>query len=326
MYSFDPAEYELICDIIGKIAEEYEIDSNEFINKFAGRMEEFVEVKPRPKTYTIRFLQRLLVPNADSSAVQFLNTGSEEQIKLVLSKKREPLKKNDYLSKSSPVVSGSDSASWAPPKREKKIVSELDSKLNKIRSDINKLAPSNYEKLSARICESITEECLSSISIFFFGEGLLQTAVRETYSKLCFELCQKFPLFCEILYTQCKKEFNVVLDEDLEDELIIKTMKKRISVGQFVVELFRNNAFKISAVIDCIKILLDYNKPLEYNVCHAVEIIMAVMNSGVSIKIIKKTSPYCDTLNKYYTDNLLTNRAKFKVEEMVAIAKAKKIL
>ncbi len=128
------------------------------------------------------------------------------------------------------------------------------------------------------------------------------------------------------MLTKSQKEFEIVISEDLEDEEIVNKMKKRISVGIFMVELLKAKMITVKVIILCVGRLIE--KPAEYDVCHACDILRLTIplvktRNGVVNKEITK---YCNILKDLNTKNLLTNRSKFKVDELLTVVSNHKIM
>lgn len=302
---------------------------------------------PHHRVYTLRFLQCLLISN-DNSPI-FVSTTDNVLVSSPNKKQPSPCRVRATItpsssllstiksSKSSPIITHKSDiiGSWNP-KREKKIVSESDEKLNKIRSDINKLAPENCDKLINRLCDTITqdEECLTYTASLFFGDGLFK--FKECYAKLCLELWKKFPnnSFQDIILSQCQKEFEakLTLDEDLEDDVIVSLMKTRIHIVYFMIELVKSRVLMLDSLELCVKKLVNRtvnaDMPNDFDVCHAVEILLIIIPLIIEHdkRKLNTVSPYCKALYQHFKNGTLSIRAKFKVEDLIIVAKNNKLI
>ncbi len=238
-----------------------------------------------------------------------------------------PLSSSDGVcfNKSAQPIQRGDSA-WNP-KKDRKEVSELDKKIGEIKSDVNKIAPENEAKITKRVVENITEECLPSVICFFFGDGLLSTNIREIYARLCCRLHEKFKSFQKLLLLQSQKVFeqHSVIPEGTDTEVMIEKMKMRLCVGVFMVDLLRVQLITANVVVLCIGTLMK-GAPDEYSVCHVADIMIfaiPLVKTKVSLGKLKEN---CEQLKELYDDEKLTNRAKFKVEELMTIVGKYKLL
>lgn len=309
---------------------------------------------PHHHVYTLRFLQCFLVSNDNSN--MFVNTSDNVLVSTPNKKPITPYKVKTHLnqpnitnsssaisnvktSKSLPMITHrSDIVGSWNPKREKKIVSELDEKLHKIRSDINKLAPDNCNKLINRLCETITQdgECLTYTASLFFGEGLFKLVIRECYAKLSLELWKNFETisFQDIILEQCHKEFDLKLniDEDIEDDVIVSLMKTRIHILYFMVELVKTNVLGFDSLELCIKKLaertLKDERPNDFDICHVTEIILIIIPLIIESdkRKLDMLSPYCKIVYQHFKNGKLSTRSKFKVEDLIIVAKNNKLI
>jgi hypothetical protein len=291
-----------------------------------------------PKAYTLEFLQQF-EKNAELKLSGVGTKDAPSFYKPKIFDQSEYIVKN-RLGASDPLLPVSrKEQKW----NAKKEMTELDLQLQKIKSDYNKLNIENEEKISTRICENFTKECIcTDFMVFFFGEGCLNQKYREMYARLCQKLDKQYPdIFKKALICQCQKEFEIRANEDMDDEEIIGIMKKRMSVGYFIIELYKVKIITTPIIIMCLTWLLNCSKaiqandyklmnyterPHDYDVCHTIDMLLGVIPLISNVKVLNKYNCFCLILQKYYTDKLLGCRNVFKVEELLKLTKQKKML
>jgi hypothetical protein len=224
---------------------------------------------------------------------------------------------------STPPVSRGENA-WIPTKSKKTEDDPLRIKLNKIRSDLNKISPDNEDIISDRICEESAEECIIELIPTFFDKGVLEQKYREIYARLCVKLNTKFPTaFIPALLKHCQHEFEIVVSEDDEEYEVLQVMKRRIGAIHFIVEMLKVKLLKPDILLLCIDKILkpssssNGKEKCEQDVCHVSELIIIatpiIKNKGVLTKL-RPTIDLIDNLHKY---QFLSQRSKFKIEDAV---------
>ncbi len=215
---------------------------------------------------------------------------------------------------------------WVPTKSKKAEDDPTKIKLNKIRSDLNKISPDNEDVISDRICEGLTEECIAEIIPTFFDKGVWEQKYREIYARLCVKLSEKFPTtFIPALLKHCQHEFEIRASEDDEDDVVMQIMKRRIGAIHFIVEMLKVKLLKPDIVLLCIDKILkiaendEKSEHDEHDICHASELIIIatpiIKNKGVLAKLQNSI----DLIKELHEHQFLSQRSKFKIEDAVKV-------
>jgi hypothetical protein len=212
---------------------------------------------------------------------------------------------------------------WVPTKSKKEETDPTKIKLNKIRSDLNKISPDNEDIISDRICEELVEECITELIPTFFDKGVWEQKYREIYARLCVKLNAKYPtVFIPALLKHCQHEFEIKVSEDDEDDIVLQVMKRRIGAAHFIVEMLKVKLLKPDIILLCIDKILkvsENSEKCEQDVCHVSELIIIatpiIKNKGVLIKL----RPTIDIIKNLHEHQFLSQRSKFKIEDAVKV-------
>ena len=274
------------------------------------------------RTYTLEFVRLLTEKGGDGSSLELNKVGTELPNQTFNNKK---FRKNDnffQLKESAPVPPRGDNA-WTPGK-DLKNQKESDIKLKKIRSDLNKISPENEKKIASRICDEISEDCISELIPIFFDRGIWEQKYREIYARICSTLNTKFPkLFISMLCNQCQKEFEVHIDAEEDDEIIITAMKRRMGAIHFILEMLRVKILTPAIIFLCIEKILRPETEggiiNEYNICHTAELLSTVIPIIKNGATLKKLSPTIKIIKELGGKQFVSQRAKFKIEDALKV-------
>jgi hypothetical protein len=221
---------------------------------------------------------------------------------------------------STPSTSRGENA-WVPTKSKKAEDDPIKIKLNKIRSDLNKISPDNEEIISDRIREELVEECITEIIPTFFDKGVWEQKYREIYARLCVKLNAKYPtVFIPALLKHCQHEFEVKVSEDDEEEDVMQVMKRRIGAIYFIVEMLKVKLIKPDIILLCIDKILkptENSEKCEQDVCHVSELIIIATPIIKNKVVLNKLRPTIDTIKNLHEHQFLSQRSKFKIEDAV---------
>lgn len=279
--------------------------------------------KPQ-RTYTLEFV-RLLTEKGGDGSLELNKIGSElpRQQNLYANKNTKFRKHDDFFSvKETPPVPRGENA-WAPNK-DRKDQDETKSKINKIRSDLNKISPENEKTVASRICDEISEECIPVLIPIFFDKGVWEQKYRELYARICLTLNTKFPkIFIASLCAHCQKEFDIQINKDEDDEVIVVAMKRRIGAIHFILEMFRIRLMNPAIIFLCIDKILkpDPEEGIinEYDICHTSELLITVLPIIKNGATLKKLSPTIKIIKELDKKQFVSQRAKFKIEDALKV-------
>lgn len=279
--------------------------------------------KPQ-RTYTLEFV-RLLTEKGGDGSLELNKIGSElpRQQNLYANKNTKFRKHDDFFSvKETPPVPRGENA-WAPNK-DRKDQDETKSKINKIRSDLNKISPENEKTVASRICDEISEECIPVLIPIFFDKGVWEQKYRELYARICLTLNTKFPkIFIASLCAHCQKEFEIQINKDEDDEVIVVAMKRRIGAIHFILEMFRIRLMNPAIIFLCIDKILkpDPEEGIinEYDICHTSELLITVLPIIKNGATLKKLSPTIKIIKELDKKQFVSQRAKFKIEDALKV-------
>lgn len=233
------------------------------------------------------------------------------------------------------------SNSWKAPEiinisRPKKQLSDIDERLSNIRSDLNKIAPENEQKIISRVCENITEECFVKIIPFFIEKCAWDFKYQVIYGKLCTTLNEKFTeTFKKALIQQCQEEFKNEIDENWEDDEILKFTKKRSGIITFLIELLKVKLINPTIILLCIDCMINCNNIntssvyTERNINHTAEILKICIPVIYQINVKPVENYIFLNFNKlflylsYLSENkkIISGRVQFNVIDTINIGK-----
>lgn len=223
-------------------------------------------------------------------------------------------------SQPAPVVQRNENA-WMPTKSKKAENDPLKIKLNKIRSDLNKISTDNENVISDRVCEEFTEECVAELISTFFDKGVWEQKYREIYARLCVRLSLKFPkVFMSALLLNCQKEFEITPWEDAEDDDIMLMMKRRMGAIHFIVEMLRVDLLKPGIIVLCAnKILASSNVKTDHDICHVAELVIVSTPIIKQKDVIEKLRGIVRIISALHEKQFVSQRSKFKIEDAVKV-------
>jgi len=301
-----------------------------------------VEKIDKPRTYTIRFLQKfsekctqeLFDSNAETRVPAPMRGPLSKSSSAVPNHNGPPYKKNIsnetiFFSPKRdppPPVVRSENA-WIGAKFGKEHT-EFDMNINKIRSDLNKISIENGDSLSTRICDNTTDEYLETVNTLIFQKAEREIKFHSIYANLCVMLNSKFrEKFMELLLKQCKEGLTLKLSDDDEDETIILAVKNRLGAISFIIELLKKKIVNPKSVLECMEILSesinDSGMFREHNICHTCEMLILTVPEIKTVSMLKKFIPFFNRLIKI---DSVSTRTKFKIEEVLAIGNRYKLL
>jgi len=278
--------------------------------------------KPK-RTYTLEFLKLLTEKGGDQS-LDLNKIGTEMPRQNPNGYNKKFYKHNEFLpmkEPTAPIPRGENA--WTPGK-DCKNQGEAEIRLKKIRSDLNKISPENEKKVATRICEEISDECISELVPIFFDKGIWEQKYREIYARICSELNKKFPkIFLAVLCAQCQKEFEVHINRDEDDEIIVMAMKRRIGAIHFILEMLRVRLLTPAIIFLCIEKVLkpDTEEGIisEYDICHTAELLVTVIPIFKNGATLKKLSPTIKVMKDLDKKQFVSQRAKFKIEDAIKV-------
>jgi len=218
---------------------------------------------------------------------------------------------------------------WGPGRKVGKQENELDKKLNGIRADINKMTKDTEKKISERVMESLTEECLNQLVPFIFEKGVHDSNMwGEIYIRLCVNIHNKHEPFKRLLIGQCQKEFEKSIDENLEDDERIRAVKKRLNLIKFVVELFKVELLTNKIILLCIGQLIkgDVTQLNENDATHGAELLLLTIPLIMSQDVLKNFKPSIAILRSYKESKKTPTRATIKIDELMVVVTKKKLI
>lgn len=291
------------------------LDSKEFENVIRNELKQSSITQVR--AYTLDFLQLLMKSDNSFS----MNDVGINQPKTFGNNAAKYCKKYDAKLVEQKVVRGKDA--WKPGKDRENTT--LDVKINAIRCDLNKISTDNEQKISARLCVEITEDCLETVTSMFFDKGICEQKYRDIYARLCVLLNTKFPnVFIHILTKQCQNEANVTYDEDAEDDIIVSMMRRRAGALKFAVNLFKNKLVEFPLFISCLTSIIKPNPSSniinDYSICHASDLLIDIVPI-VDKQSIQRISFAVRAIRQLEKTQKMGVRIKIKIEEMDKICK-----
>jgi len=275
------------------------------------------------------------IKDLTNSHNQFLNSFNKNTSNLVLNSLNQHV---DLMSSFDRQISAADrsdswkSASSINTTRPKKQLSNIDEKLLNIRSDLNKIAPENEQKIISRVCENITEECFEKIIPFFIEKCAWDFKYHKSLGKLCLSLNDKFlETFKKILIQQCQEEFKNEINENWEDEEISKFTKRRSGIITFLVELLKIKLINPTVILLCIDCMINVNSTIsiERNINHTAEmlkicipVIYQINVEPIKNNIFSNFSELFLYLSKLLENKkIISNRVQFNVIDTINIGK-----
>ncbi|KAI9563837.1 hypothetical protein GHT06_011303 [Daphnia sinensis] len=168
--------------------------------------------------------------------------------------------------------------------------------LRTVRGILNKLTPSNYERLLTKIQETNidSQECLAGVIRIFFAKAVEESIFASIYAKMCLVLSTKdVPTssnpaetvnFRKLLLSQCQKEFekdsaglavaekkrieleNAKTETEKEklheelNELVDKNRRTSLGNIRFIGELFKVDVISSNVMHQCIRKLLSHKE------------------------------------------------------------------
>lgn len=305
-------------------AKQMGLDVKVFEEIFLKKMAE-TRFEEKPRTYTLRFLQKFTEGGGDSTESGGISNSKAETYKppaysghtshnnshnnsynnYNTHKIHKTSYDNTFGHKNTDVYERGEINPniWQP----KKECNEKDKTLKKIRGDLNKIDINNEKVISERVCGLITEDIVENIIPIFFDKAVWEQKFREIYANLCLDINNKIPdIFKRSLICHCQKLFEITIDKDsLEDDVFLLAMKKRLGILNFIVELLKKNLVSPQVILSCLSSLLKFNKDCaysgteldEYDISHSAELLLllhphTVNNRNVIsyICIIKNTA------------------------------------
>jgi hypothetical protein len=317
------SEVDKIVEISVMTAKAMGLDASLFEKALRSNLDsqKYQPKKPR-RTYTLEFL-KLLTEKGGNQSLDLNKIGTELPRQNPNSYNKKFHKHNEYLPMKETIHVPRGENAWTPGK-DLKNQGEAEIKLKKIRSDLNKISPENEKTIATRICEEISEECISELVPIFFDKGIWEQKYREIYARICSDLNKKFPkIFIAVLCTQCQKEFEVQIDMDADDEIIVMAMKRRIGAIHFILEMLRVRLLTPPIIFLCIEKILkpDPEEGIisEYDICHTAELLITVIPIFKKGATLKKLSPTIKIMKELDKNQFVSQRAKFKIEDVIKV-------
>lgn len=197
---------------------------------------------------------------------------------------------------------------------------------------LNKMAESNYDKMSVDIVSTLVPEYIEDFIPMIFDKAIWDVKFRHMYAKLCLELLKKFgkDAFGKPLLIQCQAEFTKRIptepetddgDEYDEYEHQVNMWKKRRLGGiHFIAELLKVRIITPNIIVVCLHDLLKHSpvEPIADNVQHAAEL-LSLCRGHMGETEVEATSPTVQRLATFLKAGKLPFREKFKVEDTLAL-------
>ena len=284
-----------------------------------------LEVSPREKTYTLRFLQRLF------------DKSSPEQIDTVIPRSI-PKQHPQPINNSSGIFKTSSSGYFSPKREYVPVVrsenawighklgkeqSESEILLGKLRSDLNKLSPENEDTIITRVCEGATTDNLESIMSMIFEKIARETKFHISYANLCAKIYTIFPLITQLISKHYERCHDLKISDDDEDDTIALAIKNRAGTIEFARELLRRKLVAIASLVKVVDNLLLSAETGEYNICHLCDLLILAIPEIKNKKSLKSFAPY---LKKLSSTSSKSTRVKLKIEGAIEIGKTYKLI
>jgi hypothetical protein len=200
--------------------------------------------------------------------------------------------------------------------------------LKSINSDLNKLTDANFDTISKRVVDNLTEEIIPDFAPIMFDKAVWDDKYRKMYARLCVMIQDKIESLRRPLIMQCQIEFNKPIPEVESDSpsaesaaehkyAVIKWKKRRLGTIHFIVELLKVRIVHPKVVIACLYGLLGHEttEPIGDDVFHAAELL--VITKGVLPS--KFITPPVARLGEFLEAGKLKTREKFKVQDTLKL-------
>ncbi len=211
---------------------------------------------------------------------------------------------------------------WTPNSCRK--FTSLEQKLNKIKSDLNKLCVDNEEKIISRVCKNVTLDCLNDIVPFIFEKGIWDMKYRESHCKLIEKLSEKFPEIKKSMIDECQRELTVKIQitDNLQNENVDRMMQKRLNTIRFISVLLKIRYFNPNLILLCFNQLLPSTTSIvskgisdeDLDLFHAAELLLITYPLIKNPEVQKKFDPIFDKLKyEYHLNKKMSVKTKFRI-------------
>lgn len=210
---------------------------------------------------------------------------------------------------------------WTPNSCRK--FTSLEQKLNKIKSDLNKLCIDNEEKIISRVCKNVTLDCLNNIVPFIFEKGIWDMKYRESHCKLIEKLSEKFPEIKKSMIDECQRELTVKIQitDNSQNENVDRMMQKRLNTIRFISVLLKIRYFNPNLILLCFNQLLPLATSIsnslsdeDLDLFHAAELLLITYPLIKNPEVQKKFDPIFDKLKyEYHLNKKMSVKTKFRI-------------
>mmetsp|Transcript_12208 Transcript_12208/g.23152 ORF Transcript_12208/g.23152 Transcript_12208/m.23152 type:complete len:674 (+) Transcript_12208:2529-4550(+) len=192
----------------------------------------------------------------------------------------------------------------------------------KVKITLNKLAPTNFDKLKVELCEIIKNgrDLVKELAQLIFDKAWSETRYTSMYANLCSFINNEYGIFefgetsnesrrnkngfRKNILTMCQDIFETELElkpaEDLEDQHA-KLKKKILGNVRFIGELYKVKILKSNILLECIKqLLLEREGSINEDKLEGAIILLRTCGTTLELKtLIKSANEAFDTLESF---------------------------
>lgn len=208
-------------------------------------------------------------------------------------------------------------------------------KLKTIKSNINKLSPSNQEKLTSNVIEALNpdpnSELIQETVTAIFSRGTYERPeARYIHANFCVNMIANFSSFKNQIFDYCQLQFEPTLSEDDDDEDISKFVAKRSGLISFLSELLKVKIItpkvikmSIEMLEDAINLKCISESPRlrDINLCHICELIDIVIVVIKSVNVKKQFEEPVKKLKDILSKNGCSTRLQLRINDTLELSK-----